>query len=262
MVNEQEAARARAQAEKYLSTCDEYTDPYEHEKLVRDWGKKGDVAEKVVGDFTQRAGDPKGRRLLDIGFGSGMYSVAFAKAKAEVYGLEVNDVLQKIAEEGLNEAHVHADLRLYDGSIFPFGNCFFDYVFSVSVIEHVTDARMLIREACRVLKPGGKFYLAFPNRFRPREAHTGIFFLSYVPCSFARLVLRKFWKRNTIEELNLHFLSYWSMKRLLWGTPFSIKFEYGGKTWPRRFLKRLLGTIGIHHSAILGTVMVILEKRA
>ncbi len=65
-----------------------------------------------------------------------------------------------------------------------------------------------------------------------------------------------------MEELNLHFLSYWTMKRLLRGTPFRITFEYGGKTWPRRVMKRLLGAFGIHHSAILGTVMVILEKRA
>ena len=128
-------------------------------------------------------------------------------------------------------------------------------------MEHVTDAQEVIRETCRVLKGGGKFYLAFPNRFRPREAHTGVFFLSYVSRSFAELLLRRFWKHNTVEELNLHFLSYWSMKRLLQGTSFHILFEYEGKTWPRRTLKRLLGFFGIHHSAILGTVMVILEKR-
>jgi len=257
-----ERTRARARAEHYLATCTEYTDPYEREKLVRDWEKKGDVAEQVVGDFTRRAGDPRSKRLLDIGYGSGMYSIAFAKSGTDTYGLEVNPVLHEIAKEGLKEAHVYADFRLYDGSTFPFADNFFDYIFSVSVIEHVDDARMMVREACRVLKPGGKFYLAYPNRWRPREAHTGIFFLSYVPRSFAEFLLRHVWKRNTVEELNLHFLSYWSMKRLLRGTSFRLKFEYGGKTWPRRALKRLLGALGIHHSAILGTVMVILEKRA
>ncbi|MEK7106899.1 MAG: class I SAM-dependent methyltransferase [Patescibacteria group bacterium] len=252
--------RARAQAEKYLSTCDEYTDPYEHEKLVRDWVKKGDVAERVVEDVRQRAGEVRGKRILDIGFGSGLYSVAFARAGAETYGLEVNDVLHQIAHENARDAGVNVDFRVYDGNKFPFADNFFDCAFSVSVIEHVTDARMVIKEACRVLKPGGKFYLAFPNRWRPREAHTGIFFLSYVSRSFAQVLLRKFWKRNTVEELNLHFLSYWSMKKLLFGTQFRITFEYGGKTWPRRALKRLLGALGIHHSAILGTVMVVLEK--
>jgi len=219
------------------------------------------VAERVVEDVRQRAGEVRGKKILDIGFGSGLYSVTFARSGAETHGLEVNDVLFKIAGENARDAGVNIDFRVYDGNTFPFADNFFDYIFSVSVIEHVSDARMMVREACRVLKPGGKFYLAYPNRWRPREAHTGIFFLSYVPRSFAQVLLRKLWKRNTVEELNLHFLSYWSMKRLLRGTSFRLKFEYGGKTWPRRALKRLFGFFGIHHSAILGTVMVILEKR-
>src|SRR3989338_1575296 len=260
MSKETEAV-ARERAERFLREGGNYTDPYEREKLVRDWVQKGDVAERVVEDVRQRAGEVRGKKILDIGFGSGLYSVAFARAGAETHGLEVNDVLFQIACENARDARVNIDFRVYDGTTFPFTDDFFDYVFSVSVIEHVSDARMMVREACRVLKPGGKFYLAFPNRWRPREAHTGIFFLSYIPRSFAQILLRKFWERNTVEELNLHFLSYWSMKRLLRGTPFSITFEYGGKTWPRRALKRLFGFFGIHHSAILGTVMVILEKR-
>lgn len=260
MSKETEAV-ARERAERFLREGGNYTDPYEREKLVRDWVQKGDVAERVVEDVRQRAGEVRGKKVLDIGFGSGLYSVAFARAGAETHGLEVNDVLFKIAGENARDAGVNVDFRVYNGTTFPFADNFFDYIFSVSVIEHVSDARMMVREACRVLKPGGKFYLAFPNRWRPREAHTGIFFLSYVPRSFAQFLLRKLWKRNTVEELNLHFLSFWSMKRLLRGTPFRLTFEYGGKTWPRRALKRLFGFFGVHHSAILGTVMVILEKR-
>lgn len=251
---------ARERAERFLREGGNYTDPYEREKLIRDWVQKGDVAERVVEDFNQRAGAVRGKKLLDIGFGNGLYSVAFARAGAEAYGLEVNDVLLQIAYENARDAGIEVDFRVYDGNKLPFADDFFDYIFSVSVIEHVTDARMLLREAGRVLKPGGKFYLAFPNRWRPREAHTGIFFLSYIPRSFAQLLLRRLWKRNSVEELNLHFLSYWSMKKLLSGTSFRLKFEYGGKTWPRRTLKRILGFFGVHHSAILGTVMVILKK--
>ena len=261
MSKETEAV-ARERAERFLREGGNYTDPYEREKLVRDWVQKGDVAERVVEDVRQRAGEVRGKKILDIGFGNGLYSIAFARSGAQAYGLEVNEVLLQIARENEQDAGVNVDFRVYDGTTFPFVNDFFDFLFSVSVIEHVTDARMLIAEASRVLKPGGKFYLAFPNRFRPREAHTGIFFLSYVSRSFAEFLLRHVWKRNTVEELNLHFLSYWSMKCLLRGTSFRLKFEYGGKTWPRRVMKRLLGALGIHHSAILGTVMVILEKRA
>jgi len=98
-MREEEQASARGRAEKYLAECAEYTDPYEHEKLVRDWVKKGDVAKNVVGDFTRRAGAVKGKKLIDLGFGNGQYVTAFAQAGAEAHGLEVNPVLLRIAEE-------------------------------------------------------------------------------------------------------------------------------------------------------------------
>ena len=251
---------ARERAERFLREGGNYTDPYEREKLVRDWVQKADVAKSVVADFKERIGEVRGKKLLDIGFGNGLYSVAFSGAGAETHSLEVNDVLLQIARENAHDAGVNVDFRVYDGDAFPFADNSFDYVFSVSVIEHVTDARQTLKEACRVLKPDGTFYLAFPNRWRPREAHTGILFLSYLPRMFAQFLFRNLWKRNTVEELNLHFLSFWSMKRLLRGTTFRIRFEYRGKTWPRRLLKRCLGFFGVHYSAILGTVMVVLEK--
>ena len=205
-----EAARARAQAEKYLATCTEYTDPYEREKLIGGWAKKGKAAREAVEDFKLRAGEVSGARILDIGFGGGEYVRAFTKAGADVYGLEVNTALQKIAEENLQAEGLHANLRVYDGGTFPFVDTFFDHAFSVSVLEHVSDARLMLREVDRVLKPGGKFYLAFPNRWRVREAHTGIFFLSYLPRRVAEVIMRRLWKRNAIEELNLHFhLQLW-----------------------------------------------------
>lgn len=256
-----ESMWARARAESYLATCTEYTDPYEREKLIGDWAKKGKAAREAVEDFKLRAGKIEGARILDIGFGGGEYALAFAKAGARVYGLEVNRMLYEIAEAYLKEEGVQARLRVYEGDTFPFDAGFFDYAFSVSVLEHVSDARLMIREVDRVLKPGGKFYLAFPNRWRVREAHTGVFFLSYLPRRFAEALMRRLWKRNAIEELNLHFLSYWTLKRLLRGTSLCVVFEYGAKTWPRRILKRVLGAFGMHHSAVLGTVMLILERR-
>src|SRR3989344_2975104 len=162
--------RARARAEEYLATCTEYTDPYEREKLIGDWGKKGKAAREAMDDFKLRAGTVAGARMLDIGFGGGEYVLAFTKAGADVYGLEVNTTLHEIAKENLQSEGLHANLHVYEGTTFPFENNFFDHAFSVSVLEHVSDAPLMMREVSRVLKLGGKFYLAFPNRWRVREA--------------------------------------------------------------------------------------------
>jgi ubiquinone/menaquinone biosynthesis C-methylase UbiE len=254
------AEEMRRRAERYLSSCSEYSVPYERERLIADWMKKGDAAQQLVGDFTKRAGDPKGKRVLDLGFGSGFFAVAFAHAGAEVYGLEVNLVLTDIARDYASKENVRADLRVYDGTVFPFPDNFFDYMYATSVLEHVSDARLVLSEISRTLKPGGAGYLSFPNRLAPRETHTGAWFISYLPRSLADFLLRHLKNSNAVEELNLHFLSYFTLRRFIRGLPLRVRYEYGGKTAPRRLLKRVLGALGIHHSAILRTVMVVLEK--
>ncbi|OGG63102.1 hypothetical protein A3C21_02835 [Candidatus Kaiserbacteria bacterium RIFCSPHIGHO2_02_FULL_59_21] len=253
---------ARKRAERYLAECKEYTHDWEREKLIGDWTTKRAEAENVVGDFKRRAGEIAGKRLLDIGCGNGTFMAAFARAGASVSGLEVNPTLVDIAKETLREDGASGEPVLYDGTTFPFPDNSFDHAFSVSVLEHVSDPKQVLHEAARVLKPGGTFYLAFPNKWHPLETHTGVLFLSFLPRDIARFLLRTFWRRNSIDELNLHFLSFWTLKRLLRGISLHVLPEYGAKTGFRGFVKRTLGSLDIHFSAILGTVMVILEKRS
>lgn len=259
----EEAKReAQKRAERYLAACKEYSHDWERDKLIGDWTTKHEEAEQVVGDFTRRAGPLAGRTVLDVGCGNGTFMAAFSRAGASVKGLEVNPVLVQIAQETFGKEGVVAEALLYDGAVFPFQDGSFDYAFSVSVLEHVTDPKQVLSEVCRVLKPGGRFYLAFPNKWRPLETHTGVWFLSYLPRSLAHILLRVFWRRNSIDELNLHFISFWTLKKYMRGLPLTIVPEYGGKTGLRSIIKRTLGFFGVHFSAILGTVMVILEKRA
>jgi ubiquinone/menaquinone biosynthesis C-methylase UbiE len=249
----------REQAEKYILECTEYSNSSEKKRLIRDWENKSQGARAVIKDFEKRVGSIKNQRLLDIGFGNGQYSIAFAQNGAKVSGLEVNEILYTIAQEKSHSENIEVDFQLYNGTKFPFRDNYFEYAFSVSVLEHVSDPKAFLAEAYRVLKPGGKFYLAFPNKWRPLEAHTKILFLGYLPRSLVQILLRQFLKRNTIEELNLHFISFWTVKRLLHEIPFSIVSEKNG-TGFQGAIKRLLWSKGVHHSAILGTVMIILEK--
>jgi glycosyltransferase involved in cell wall biosynthesis/predicted SAM-dependent methyltransferase len=47
----------------------------------------------------------------------------------------------------------------------PFGDGTFDYVFSEHMIEHLTydDGQAMLRESCRVLRPGGRIRISCPN---------------------------------------------------------------------------------------------------
>ena len=57
-----------------------------------------------------------------------------------------------------------------------------------------------------------------------------------------------------------HFLSYVTLLRLLRSTDLRIQFETHSDSFVKRAIKVILATLGIHHSAFLRTVMVILEK--
>jgi len=174
-------------------------------------------------------------------------------------GVEVSKTLFDIATEYANEHDVTANLYVYNGTTFPFPDATFDYIYSVSVLEHVTDPVSVLREAARVLKPGGAFYLAFPNRFNPKETHTGIWFLSYLPRFVAQILLRVR-GRNSIPDWNLHFISYFALRRYLRGTGLDVRYELHG-TGLKKWFKQLFAVFGVHHSTFLPHIMVILEKR-
>ena len=68
-----------------------------------------------------------------------------------------------------------------DGRRLPFDDDSFDYVVSAQVLEHVSEKATLIEEVARVLKPGGRFLVAFPNRFFPLDPHSLSPFFPWLP---------------------------------------------------------------------------------
>jgi SAM-dependent methyltransferase len=248
----------RQYADRYIKESGEYTALPERQHLIADWMQKDGSAEGVVADFRRRAMDPQGKDMLEIGFGNGAYVAAFARAGARMHGLEVNQTLFSIAQEYVPQSGVSADLKVYDGEHFPYADASLDAIYSVSVLEHVTNPRAVIQEAARVLKPGGVFYLAFPNRWNPRETHSGFLFIGYWPRFVAQKVLHVLGRR-TIEQLNLHFLSYTKMRRLINGTGLKVRYDLHGRG-PKLWARKMLSMLGIHHSALLPHVMVVLVK--
>lgn len=93
------------------------------------------------------------RRLLDIGSKEGAFASLLAAKSAQIIG--VDPVLPRRRSRVVTFA-------LADGQRLPFANAVFDQVILNEVVEHIPDDRTAVREACRVLKPGGMLWLSTP----------------------------------------------------------------------------------------------------
>jgi len=114
------------------------------------------------------AGDRIGRSVLENGCGVGMYVQKLSGLGGRVIGLEYD--LERAVEAGINSDEIINAA----GEFIPLPSATFDLLLSHEVLEHVQDDRAAIREAIRVLKPGGRAVIFCPNRGYPFETH-GIF---------------------------------------------------------------------------------------
>lgn len=236
----------------------------EREKIIRDWVFKGEQSESIAIDFERRIQPLAGLRVLDAGSGNGGLSIALANHGAQVEGVDIEEELVAIARAEATAQDSSAKFSWYEGTTLPFPDKSFDAAISVSVLEHVTDPIRFLSEILRVLKPGGVFYLAFPNKLYPKETHTGLYGLSYMPLSLGRFYIHCM-KRGPLEDQNLHFYFYKDLVNMLRvstfdGRVWSIRSEHGSsRSTIKRVLKTILRVLGIPRQALLPHIMVVCE---
>ncbi|HVY72221.1 MAG TPA: methyltransferase domain-containing protein [Verrucomicrobiae bacterium] len=107
-----------------------------------------------------------GMRLLDCGCGPGTITVDLARmvAPAAVVGVDREASQVEMAAE---RAHAHGAINTHfkTASIYdlPFGENEFDVVFAHALFEHLKEPAKALREAWRVLRPGGLLALRSPD---------------------------------------------------------------------------------------------------
>lgn len=111
-------------------------------------------------------------RVLDIGTGPGHIPLLACDALPDVrvVGVDLAENMLAIAEEHRRRSP-HADrveFRVADAKGLAFDDASFDTVSSNTILHHIPDPRPFLREARRVLKPGG--VLLVRDLFRPTSA--------------------------------------------------------------------------------------------
>ena len=101
-------------------------------------------------------------RLLEVGYGSGVFMPELARFCDELYGIDPHNMPQQVGEL---LASFDVAARLYSGCVeaMPFDGSFFDCIVAVSTLEFVSDLDAACEEIKRVLKPGAVLIVVTPG---------------------------------------------------------------------------------------------------
>jgi len=102
-------------------------------------------------------------RLLEIGYGSGVFMPELASHCRELFGVDVHERSSDVAAI-LSARGIHADLRRASATALPFESGTFDVVVAVSALEFIEDLPAASREIVRVLRPTGRLIAVTPGQ--------------------------------------------------------------------------------------------------
>jgi ubiquinone/menaquinone biosynthesis C-methylase UbiE len=110
--------------------------------------------------------------ILDLGAGDGTCLTYFSQyfPQAKLSGI---DVSEKSIEEAAAKKIPNAEVQAYDGAQIPYTDNKFDLILVATVMHHIRfDLHPgLMKEALRVLKPGGKIFIVEHNPYNPVTMH-------------------------------------------------------------------------------------------
>lgn len=132
-----------------------------------DW-EKFDLTERPSHGYVYSVkclGDIRGKKVLDLGCGTGWLSVILAKRGANVEAIDISTEAIRIAVEMAKVNQVAEKINFKVGSIYEldYPSDYFDFVIGQAILHHIRDKTKLAEQLFRILKLGGEavFFEAF-----------------------------------------------------------------------------------------------------
>ncbi len=114
-----------------------------------------------------------GGHLLDFGCGNGAQTLLLASEFSRTTGVDINEDFLKGFVEAAEAMPKSTDIRVLatGGRPVDLPDASVDVATSFTVLEHVADEMVILKDLHRLLKPGGKLILSVPNRWWIFETH-------------------------------------------------------------------------------------------
>ena len=109
----------------------------------------------------------KGDKVLDLGCGNGYYPYLLSRIPLNLKITGIDSHLNAIEDAKRDVGEKNAKFIIGNAEKLPFPENSFDKIVMSEIIEHVRDDIMVLKEARRVLKPGGILVLTTPNKNYP-----------------------------------------------------------------------------------------------
>jgi 2-polyprenyl-3-methyl-5-hydroxy-6-metoxy-1,4-benzoquinol methylase len=174
------------------------------------------LGEAAVGLQLLKGIQLEGKRVLEVGAGIGIVSLALHRCGVDVMaiepgfgGFDENAVIGVCLRDWLKVTDVAYE-SMGAAELRPDKHGMFDVLFSVNVLEHIPDLEAAITGMCGVLRPGGVMRHTCPNYLVPYEPHFGIPLVPLFPRATALFLPSA---RNTELWRSLNFVTLAQMRR-------------------------------------------------
>jgi ubiquinone/menaquinone biosynthesis C-methylase UbiE len=177
-------------------------------------------------------GNPAGLKILELGSGLGEASLFFAKNGAEVTATDISPGMLRLVDQRSKLVGVKVKTQVVSANeLTDIPDNSFDIVYAANLLHHV-NIEQCIREAHRVLKPGGSAYFWDPLEYNPAitvyrwiatqvrttdEHPLRIKDIQSIQAQFSKVEFRYFWlsalvvffKFLLIDRYNPNEIRYW-----------------------------------------------------
>jgi SAM-dependent methyltransferase len=163
-----------------------------------DWAEAEEQQAPTYAEAIRRVGITEGRRVLDVGCGSGVFLRLAADRGAHVFGLDAAETLIAIARTRVPEG----DFRVGDMQFLPYEDDSFDLVTGFNSFFFAADMAAALREAGRVARPEAPVVIQVWGR--PERCDLEAMKAAVTPFTPGGSEIRRppdFWKPGVLESI-------------------------------------------------------------